>query len=152
MAGLVFFVMSCSFPFLSFKSKGLESVMTLPQTISQLSANGMWELAIVVACFIMIIPAVVLLLAGALGASLDYGWRTPWSRGAAKLIFLLQNWSMVEVFFIAVLVSLVKIAHMATVVIGISFWAYAAFSICFTLALSNLDTYQTWKRIEELQP
>ena len=58
---------------------------------------------------------------------------------------------MVEVFIIAVIVALVKIAAMATVVIGISFWAYAAFAICFTLAVSSLDRYQCWERIEALR-
>ena len=58
---------------------------------------------------------------------------------------------MVEVFIIAVIVALVKIAAMATVVIGISFWAYAAFTVCFTLAVSNLDRYQCWERIEALK-
>ena len=67
-----------------------------------------------------------------------------------RLIFILQNWSMVEVFFIGVLVSLVKIAGMATVVLDISFWAYAAFSILFTLAVSSLDRFQCWRRIEAL--
>ena len=51
---------------------------------------------------------------------------------------------------IGVIVSLVKIMAMATVVLGISFWAYTAFAICFTLAVSNLDRYQCWERIEAL--
>jgi len=34
--------------------------------------------------------------------------------------------------------------------LGISFWAYVAFTICFTLALSNLDRYQCWHLIEQL--
>ena len=53
--------------------------------------------------------------------------------------------------FIGVIVSLVKIMAMATVIIGLSFWAYAAFTILFTLALSNLDRYQCWAMIEELE-
>ena len=54
------------------------------------------------------------------------------------------------VFVIGVIVSLVKIMAMATVVLGISFWAYTAFAICFTLAVSNLDRYQCWEDIEAL--
>jgi paraquat-inducible protein A len=151
-AGLIFFVMACCNPFMSFKSSGLESVMTLPQTITQITGEGMWDLALIVACFILIIPAVVLAMSCALGASLAAGWRNYWAKDLAKMIFHLQTWSMVEVFFLAVLVSLVKIAHMATVGIGPAFWAYAAFSVCFMCALSNLDTFHTWKRLEELEP
>ena len=62
----------------------------------------------------------------------------------------MQNWAMVEVFFIGVLVSLVKIAHMATVVIGISFWGYGAFALCFIAAVSNLDRLQYWNQLERL--
>ena len=151
LTSLVFMVMSCSFPFLSFQSKGLVSVMTLPEAIQRLHSYGMTEMGLVVACFILIFPGVVLLLAWALGLSLSFGWRNHWAKDCAKIIFHLQNWSMVEVFLIGVLVSLVKIAHMAHVVIGISFWAYMAFTICFTLTLSHLDRYKTWKRLEELE-
>jgi paraquat-inducible protein A len=55
------------------------------------------------------------------------------------------------VFIIGVIVSLVKIAAMATIELGISFWAYVGFAICFTLAIANLDRFQCWERIEALQ-
>lgn len=151
-SALIFFVLACRFPFMSFKSSGMESVMTLPQAITQIKGEGMWDLAILVACFILIIPALVMALTAALGISLLAGWRNHWAKDVAKLIFHLQVWSMVEVFFIGVLVSLFKIADMATVGVGIAFWSYAAFAIFFTLALSNLDTFQTWKNLEELEP
>ena len=81
---------------------------------------------------------------------LQKGRYRPWLVPVARGIFLAQNWAMVEVFIIGVIVSLVKIMAMATVVLGISFWAYTAFAICFTLAVANLDRYQCWERIEEL--
>ena len=58
---------------------------------------------------------------------------------------------MVEVFLIGVVVSLVKLAQLASVQLGLSFWAYAAFSITFTLALTTLDRFQCWQMIERLQ-
>ncbi len=150
-AGLIFLLLACHFPFLSFKSSGLESVMTLPQTIQSLYNEGMWDLALLVTGFIVLIPALVLLLILVLACALSCGWRYHWQAEVGKLIFHMQNWCMVEVFFIGVLVSLVKIANMATVIIGASFWAYAAFSLCFVLALATFDRYQCWKRIGELQ-
>jgi len=108
------------------------------------------RVAFLVAAFIILIPAAVLILnvvlVGALMTQRPYAFLPQLGR----LIFTLQNWSMVEVFFIGVLVSLVKIAGMATVVLDISFWAYAAFSIVFTLAVSSLDRFQCWNRIEAL--
>ncbi|MFQ3226008.1 MAG: paraquat-inducible protein A [Lentimonas sp.] len=151
LSSIILMIMSCSFPFLAFKASGLESVMTLPQAVQRLHDEGMTDLALLVGCFILLIPAVLLVLSFAVSLSLGCGWRNHWAKDCAKIIFHLKAWSMVEVFFIGVLVSYVKIVHMATVVIGISFWAYAIFTITFTMTISNLDRYQTWKRLEELE-
>lgn len=56
-------------------SSGLESVMSLPQATSQIRGEGMWDLALLVVCFIMIIPALALVLAMFLRLSLALGWR-----------------------------------------------------------------------------
>ena len=149
-AALIFLAASLSFPFLSFSASGLESVMTLAQTPGSLMEYGMPELALVVAAFIIIIPALILFLVLAVCIPLEMGNPAPWLRTGARLIFTLQNWAMVEVFIIGVIVSLVKIAAMATVGIGISFWSYAAFSVCFTLTIAHLDPFQFWGELEDL--
>jgi paraquat-inducible protein A len=149
-SGLILLVLANSFSFLSFAASGLESVITLRQTPGAVWEYGMPEVAIMVAAFIIVIPAVILVLLLLLCLPLERGQYRPWLAPVAKWIFLAQNWAMVEVFIIGVIVSLVKIAAMATVVLGISFWAYAGFSICFTLAVASLDRYQCWERIEQL--
>jgi paraquat-inducible protein A len=150
-AGLLFLIFANSYPFLSFSSSGMESVMTLRQTPAALWNNGMPEVGLLVAAFIIFIPATILIMMLALCIPLSQNRYHPWMTPLAKGIFMGQNWSMVEVFIIGVIVSLVKIAAMATVKIGISFWAYAAFTVCFTLAVANLDRYQCWERIEALE-
>ena len=110
----------------------------------------MHVVAILVAAFIIFIPAIALLMMLAISIPLSQNRFRQWLAPVAKGLFLIQGWSMVEVFIIGVIVSLVKIAAMATVEIGLSFWAYVAFTICFTLAISNLDRYQCWQRIETL--
>jgi paraquat-inducible protein A len=150
-AAIILLVLSLSFPFLSFGASGLESVMTLRAAPGSLWQYGMHFLAFLVGAFIILIPALILLLLVAISVPLLLRWNAPWLHASAKVIFELENWSMVGVFIIGVIVSLVKIAAMATVVLGISFWAYAAFSICFTLAMVTLDRYQCWEMIEALE-
>ena len=149
-AAVILLVLSLSFPFLSFSASGLESVMTLAATPGALYRNGMEVVAVLVAAFIILIPALVLVLQIAICLPVRNGRMRPWLKPVAKFMFNIQNWSMVEVFIIGVIVSLVKIAGMATVGLGISFWAYVGFSICFTLALSVLDRYQFWGQVEEM--
>jgi paraquat-inducible protein A len=72
----------------------------------------------------------------------------PWLVPAGRLLSVLTTWSMVDVFVIGVIVSLVKIGQMATVILGISFWAYVGFGLSFVAALSNLDRLEMWREIE----
>ena len=148
--GLMFLVFASSYPFLSLSSSGVESAITLIQAPFALWSKGMPEVAVLVAAFIIVIPAIVLMMMLTLCILINRGRYHSSLLPLAKGIFIGQKWSMVEVFLIAVIVAMVKIAAMATVTIGISFWAYAAFAICFTLATSNLDRYQCWKKIELL--
>lgn len=150
-AALVALIIASSFPFLSFSSSGVESVMTLPQTPSSLWRNGLPFVATLVAAFIIFIPLAVLLLLLLLAVPLWRGRARPWLKPVASWVFKLQSWSMVEVFIIGVIVSLVKIAKMATVTLGLSFWGYVAFAILFTLAVSMLDRYQIWAAIDRVE-
>ena len=58
---------------------------------------------------------------------------------------------MAEVFLIGILVSMVKIASLATVVIGISFWGYVGFTICLTMAMASLDKHNFWDALDAAQ-
>jgi paraquat-inducible protein A len=150
-AAIVLLIMANSYSFLSFASAGMESVITLRETPWAVWDYGLPAVAVMIAAFIIIIPAVILVLLLLLCIPLIEGRYRPWLVPVAKGIFLTQNWSMVEVFIIGVIVSLVKIAAMATIELGISFWAYVGFAICFTLAIANLDRFQCWERIEALK-
>jgi paraquat-inducible protein A len=150
-AGVILLIMANSYSFLSFSSTGMESIITLRETPAAVWNYGMPGIAIMIAAFIIVIPALILVLLLLLCVPLRSGQYQPWLIPVAKWVFLIQNWSMVEVFIIGVIVSLVKIAEMATVQLGISFWAYAGFAICFTLAIGSLDRYQCFETIESLQ-
>lgn len=151
-AALVTMLMACAFPFMQFSRAGFENTMTLPQTVIELWRNDMPWLAALVAGFILIIPVTVMGMTLVLALTLSREAHPPWLKGLGSVLFHLHTWSMAEVFFIGVLVSLVKIAHMANVVLGLSFWAYAAFTVLFVMTLSNVDRFQFWQKIEALSP
>jgi len=149
-AAAVLLVMSMSFPFLSLQASGFEQVMTLPRSAYELYLDGYLSIAILVMGPIIMVPAMMISALVALLIGIRQGISGRWLVPTGRFLFFLNPWSMVEVFVIGVLVSLVKIGAMATVVLGISFWAYVVFSICFISTLTNIDRVQLWERIEEL--
>jgi paraquat-inducible protein A len=151
-AAAVLLALSMAFPFLSLKASGIEQVMTLPGTARELHAGGYTSVAVLVMTPIIAVPTLMIGALLALLVPVRAGRKASWLVPSGRFLFFLNPWSMVEVFVIGVIVSLVKIGAMATVVLGIAFWAYAAFALCFTAALTNLDRVQLWERIEELTP
>ena len=150
MSAVVFLALALSFPFLTMKVGGFENEMTLPQAALELYRYDMVALSAVVLAAVLLIPSLIVGLVLALAFQLMRGHPTPWLVPVGRLIFGLGTWSMVEVFMIGVIVSLVKLAHLATVVLGVSFWSYAVFGICLTAALTSLDRAYVWEQIEHV--
>jgi paraquat-inducible protein A len=149
LAASVLLLAACAFPFLALEAKGLQNAVTLPQSALELYRNGREVLALLVLAFIIVVPAALLASLMALLVPLAAGRGAPWLVLAGRLVFSLGAWSMAEVFVIGVIVSLVKLGSMATVVLGISFWSYAAFTLCLVAALASLDRAYVWDLVEQ---
>jgi paraquat-inducible protein A len=152
LAAAVLLVMANAFPFLALEASGRENVMTLPRAAAEIWRDGYEPMAVLVMLLIVVVPALMIGLLVALMGSLLRGRGAEWQVPAGKLLFWLTPWSMVEVFVIGVLVSLVKVGELATVVIGFSFWSYVAFALCFIAALASLDRLTVWQEIERCNP
>ncbi len=150
LAAAMLLLASNLFPFLSLQASGIEQVMTLPRSAYELYLDGYLTIAILVMGPIVGIPALMLATLVALLIPVMRERSSPWLVPAARFLFVLNPWSMVEVFVIGVLVSLIKIGAMATVVMGISFYSYVIFSLCFIASLASLDRVFLWRRIEAL--
>lgn len=150
-SALVLLAIANSFPFMALEAQGLEKVMTLPHTAVELHEEGYAALAVLVLGLIVFVPALILLTIVALCVPILQRKPAPWLVPGGRLLFRLGPWSMAEVFIIGVIVSLVKIVHLAHVELGFAFWAYAAFVVCFTATLATLDRLTLWREIEHLK-
>ena len=148
--GLIFLVLANSFPFLSFEAKGHGQVMTLIQASIDLYRYGEVLLALFVFGFIIFAPA--LLMACFIWILTPLVLKGSFAQDSillSRFIFHISPWNMAEVFLIGILVSMVKIAALATVTFGISFWAYIGFVLCLTMARANLDMHHFWESLEK---
>lgn len=151
-AGVVFLMLANLFPFLAFQASGREQVMNLLQSSVALYNNGNEFLAAMVLMFIIVTPAMLLICTiWVLTPLVLYNKRNFGSYWLGRLIFQTSPWSMAEIFLIGILVSVTKIASLATVIIGVSFWAYVCFTICFTIAISNIDNLHFWQKLDGAQ-
>lgn len=142
-------LLSLWFPFMSFESAGVENRMTLIQASWALLLDGSYVLSALVMVFIVIAPAVLVACVLVVSSFIYRQKPSPMVATATKLLFGLTSWSMVEVFIIGVFVSLVKIAAMATVELGVSLWAYLGLSFALVGAIASLDKVSIWRLLAQ---
>jgi len=147
-AGLVLFVVANAYPFLGFKLETQIRDTTLITGVKELYFQGMWIMATVVFLTAIVVPAAQLmgLLYVLVPLRLN---RTPWKlKTVFRFIQHLQPWGMMEVFMLGILVSLVKLAKMATIVPGIGLFAFMALIFILAASMAALDPHDVWERIK----
>ncbi len=150
LSGLIFLLLSSLYPFLSFSTNGHGREVTLLQSIDVLANEQQVLLALMILVVILIIPAAFLMGVLYVIGSLKYrSTLPPQGKQILRFILMLAPWSMVEIFLIGTMVSLVKIASLATITLGMSFWAYILFTVLMTLVLLHLDKVEVWQWVED---
>lgn len=151
---LIMLALSLSFPFMSFSVKGMRQEIFLLQTAQVLSENQNSLLGILLFLSVVVLPLFYILTILFL-----YIKANLFSAGTvsdvdnkiyiilAKLFFYIQPWIMVDVFFIGVLVSLIKISSLADISMGSSFWAFCVYSLLLIKIVSDVDRYWLWDNL-----
>jgi paraquat-inducible protein A len=147
-AGLILFVVANSFPFLGFKLQAQVHETVLITGVRELYHQGMWILATVVLLTTIVMPAAQMigLLYVLVPLRLN---RIPWKlKQVFRFIQSLRPWAMMEVFMLGILVSIVKLAKMATIVPGIAVFAFMALIFILAACLAVLDPHAVWEKIK----
>ncbi|MFM2484468.1 PqiA/YebS family transporter subunit [Celerinatantimonas yamalensis] len=150
-AALVMFLMAIYFPLIGFSSHGIEQSIHLFDMISVLMSHHFLGLSIIILLLLVILPVSFLLSIIYIAIAGVTGWPLLAKRLAARWLVVVQPWLMVDVFLIGVLVALIKLHSMASIQLGLSFWAYCGFVILFVIVMGLVDNRQLWRWIDDTQ-
>jgi paraquat-inducible protein A len=105
-------------------------------------------LSVAVIFFTMVAPAV--LMGGMLYVTwpLRHGHAFPGAAMVTRWYQRIEPWSMMEVFLLGLIVSLLKLRDMADVDYGIGLWALGGLVLCMAAALGGIDRMELWDRLE----
>lgn len=146
-AGLILFFLSNAFPLLELSIQGNLQETTLFQGVKALYNQDMRGLAMLVLLTCILAPFVQLSGLFYVLAPLKYNRLAPKTARVFRFIRKLQPWSMMEVFMLGILVSIVKLAKMATIIPGISLYSFAALILVLAGAVASLDPHIVWERL-----
>ena len=71
--------------------------------------------------------------------------------GALRFQEALVSWAMLDVYMLALMVALVKLAQLAKVQIELGAYCFVALFVVLTLVGALYDREALWDRVEELQ-
>ena len=153
-SALIFLLLSLPFNFLTFKASGQKHSIDLPTGITVLIEHDYLSLAIITSLATLLLPGMVLAGLVLLCLAQLQGRRPFYLPRLFTLVKALLPWSMAEIFLVGTLVSLIKITELADVSIGLSFYAFIAFTGMMTLTLVYFDLTRTaiWLYAGEVPP
>jgi paraquat-inducible protein A len=148
---LIFLLASLPFKFLTFSANGLENHFDVITSFFVLINNNYQLLAFIEFLTIFAIPTVLLLSVIYLLIPMNKGLYPKHGRKVLAMVFKLLPWSMVEIFLIGTLVSLIKIISMADIELGLSFYAFILFTLSMTLVVLHIDKRQLYQLLASVE-
>ena len=145
--GLIVFVIANVYPIITLELQGVPSRTTLWGAIRATWETGVGPVAVLAALTVFFFPLAQLTMFGYVLLSLLCG-REP--RGFVDIMHalrLMRPWSMVEVFMLGTLVSVVKIAGLASVTPEIGIFAFGVLTILLT-TINSFDLRLLWEERE----
>lgn len=147
-AALIFMLLVHLFPSVTVAAGSVRRELTIIEASAAMWREGHLLVAAGAVAFTLVAP---LLLVGGLlyvAAPLRFGLALPGARSVARLFQLAEPWSMIEVFFLSILVALLKLGAVGDIHLGVGMWALAGLVVCAAAALAGIDRLELWDRLE----
>jgi paraquat-inducible protein A len=149
--GIILFIITNAYPFLALEVEGRIQAATLWSGVAYFYDHAMQALALMILFTCILIPLFQL---SALVYILYPMTKNRLAPHAAYIFRIFQGfmpWSMIEVFLLGILISVIKLSKLADVVPGLALWSYLALIIVITLAFSGLNQEDVWRRLPILR-
>jgi paraquat-inducible protein A len=148
LGALILFIIANLYPIVGLEIQGNHQRASLYDTLHTLWSEGREDVALLVGFTTMLTPAleISLLLMVLLPLRID---RITYSTvSVLRLLQTIKPWSMMEVFLLGVLVSLVKLEHLAHLETGVALWAFGGLIPLLIAASGSFNPDEVWTRIK----
>lgn len=149
-SSLVVYVVAVAYPFMRMERSGISNQISVIDSVGILWQNDMQLLAVFSGLLILLFPLLRVTLLFGLTAAIFF--RQAAGRNfarVARLAQVIEPWSMVDIFMLGVIVSLVKIGAMVDVELGAAFWGMTSLVVFLTFGAGTLCRDSTWQYLRE---
>jgi paraquat-inducible protein A len=146
-AAAVAFLIANAVPMLGLSAAGREASTTVLGGVRVMWEQGQAAVSVIMLFAAVIAPGLDIAL---MLIILLHALRPPapnWVGTLLRCSRIIRPWRMVEVMLLGILVSLIKIAEVATVITGIAMWAVAALIVLLAAMSTSFDPQEVWLRV-----
>lgn len=151
LAAIVLLIIANSFPVVSLQIEGQQTNATLFGAAHALHSQGRSAIAALVLATLIVGPALELSALLYLIAPLRKGQVAAGFPFLFRMVHTLRHWQMFEVFVLGIFVSVVKLAHLASVIPGFGLWAFFGLMFTSIAAAASYDERALWDRVESIR-
>ncbi|HEY3633568.1 MAG TPA: paraquat-inducible protein A [Caldimonas sp.] len=141
------YLVAINAPLLSLSLRGGAEVATLPDAVIRAWNDGEQIIALVAGLTALLAPAAFILLRLYVLFPLSLGIKPPGFAWCVRALHQAARWSMVEVFTVGVLLSLVRLAGLADASPGVGLLALGALTILFA-SIESAGLKQFWWQVQ----
>ena len=142
--GLVFFILANLFPLVQIEILGHGQFITIPKTILSMFESEFYVVGLICAFLIFIFPFMIFSINMVLYALLKLKRCEKLTKELLILLSHITPWSMTDIFFISILVALVKLIGYAQIHMGIAFWALMIFVMIDLYIVKRIHLAELW--------
>ena len=148
LGALILFIISNSFPIVGLKIGGEFVPANLLGAARAMFRADMTPVALLVLATGFVAPLVQMAAMIYLLLPIQLSRKPPRPDLVFRAFALVTPWGMTEVFMLGVLVTLVKLLHLASVVPGVAMWSLAGVMLFLAAAAASFDQRRLWARLE----
>ncbi|MEO5691706.1 MAG: paraquat-inducible protein A [Usitatibacter sp.] len=146
------FIFANTFPLMELSAQGrIFTTTTLFGTVIALQETGWPFIALVVLMTTIVVPLLQLAISLYILVPLKIGFVPRGLPITVRILHAIWPWGMMEVFMLGALVSLVKLAQIATVYTGAAMFMIGGYMLLISASVAAFEPRVLWARVEELQ-
>ena len=143
---VLFYIPASTYPIMTSRVFGKDVPSTIMEGVFQLWAHGSYPIAIIIFVASVIIPIAKIILIAWLTFTVQrkMDWRPDFRMQLYRLIEFIGRWSMIDVFVVVLLASLIDLGSLLSVYPGPAILAFCTVVILTMLAAITFDSHLIW--------
>lgn len=149
-AGLALLFPANLLPLVGIKVLGNAKDGILFSGVVSLFLENMWIVALLVFLSSILFPVINVSLSLLISGHLHFNRPNPQLARWMRWLQHLDEWAMLEVYMLGIIVAVVKLSSMAELIFGFGLYAFVGLLIITSMLSSSLDESLFWQRIDQL--